>query len=890
MSVFCRDAELARLQSLFADALAGRGRVHFIAGEAGSGKSALIEAFVANAQAASDDVLATLTTCDSQTGSADAYLPFLETLAQLTGESDRFQSRTINSTNASRVRGALSITTQAIIEEVPDLIGNFIPGGGVIFHALRISAEKAGWLDKLESARRHTRMEGKIEAEKIFQLYTELLLGLSKHIPLILVFDDLHWVDSPSAQLLFHVARRIDKAKILLLGAYRPNDIELGRNGERHPMATVINELKRVHGDIVLPLGGETPEQRRAMADAMIDAEPNELDDEFRVAFFELTRGHPLFSSELLRSLREQGTLLQGDDGVWRQQGDIDWQRLPPRVEGVIEERINRLEPALQETATLASVQGQSFLTGVVCAMQDIDDRSLLRTLSRELEDRHALVVEGDTLRINQQRVTRFHFAHNLFQQYLYDAISRGERMYLHADVGDALERLYAERRDSVALQLAHHFSRAEEWDRAVPYFITAAKRALKLSSYESALDFLNTALEHVDALPAEHIEAERLEILLAMGGVQQALKGFTHPDVEAVFAQAATLASTASQPILAASALYGLWTAALFRLQLQEAEALGEQIRDIGVNQDEPVARLIASRALANGYYQEGRLAETAEHARQVIGQYEAERIEEYLLLLTYDPKIFCLGLLAWAQALLGELDAAATSRQQMFEAAEELNHPISTCVAHLCALKLAYNLRDMDRVREHATALGEIGREYGFSWYAACGDLFACWAHAMALGEDAGAAEAEALERIYHEGVAPDGNLIFHSQFCRMIAELLLEKAQFAEALSWAERGIRVAKEQREAVYVAELQRIRGLACASLGDDTAAADALRQALDRAGAGQERLFELRIHSSICAGAGPNAAESADALARLLATFGTTSDSEDLRAARKLLP
>jgi tetratricopeptide (TPR) repeat protein len=190
---------------------------------------------------------------------------------------------------------------------------------------------------------------------------------------------------------------------------------------------------------------------------------------------------------------------------------------------------------------------------------------------------------------------------------------------------------------------------------------------------------------------------------------------------------------------------------------------------------------------------------------------------------------------------------------------------------------------------VGEHARALADLGREYGFAWYAACGELFACWARAMALDEDAGAAEAATLERIYQTGVAPDGNLIFHSQFCRMIAELLHDKARYAEAQSWAERGIAVSVEHQEAIYLAELQRIRGLALAKLGHTAEALAALRGAQPVAAGAGQRLFELRIQLSLCELQGSPDDAARTELAALAEGFPATADNADLQAARALL-
>ena len=452
-----------------------RGKPAFIAGDAGTGKSTLVEAFIERAQERSPDLFATMTTCDSHTGESDPYLPFLETLSQLTGDTNRFKSPQIRKTNKDRLRGFASITTKALIEDAPNLIGSLIPGGSFIVNAVRFSAEKAGWIDRLEVAMKQAKLESRIESEKMFQLYTDLLTTLSQVVKLIVVLDDLQWVDTPSTQLLFHLSRRFANAPIFLIGTYRSNDLAMGRAGERHPMQSVISELKNLHGDIVVELGNESYSERRSFVDSLIDSEPNKLGEDFRESFLKHTKGHPLFSQELLKSFRERDSIVQDDEGSWVEKDEIEWNKLPPRVEGVIEERINRLREDLRETISVASVHGEFFLAQIVARLQEVNDRKLLKTLSRELDKRHGLIKEDETSKVRGQRVTRFHFAHSLFQKYLYNELSVSERINLHSDVGNMMEDLYGERSDDVAVQLAFHFTEAREFEKAIPYYLAAA-------------------------------------------------------------------------------------------------------------------------------------------------------------------------------------------------------------------------------------------------------------------------------------------------------------------------------------------------------------------------------------------------------------------------------
>src|SRR4029077_7978852 len=144
------------------------------------------------------------------------------------------------------------------------------------------------------------RLNSTLDQEKIFQQYTEAVQALSRDHTLILILDDLQWADSASLNLLFHLARQLKESRVLLLGTYRPDDVGLGRGGERHPLEPILNELKRYYGDIVVDLGAAQGTETRAFVDALVDAEPNRLDATFRNELFARTEGHPLFTVELL--------------------------------------------------------------------------------------------------------------------------------------------------------------------------------------------------------------------------------------------------------------------------------------------------------------------------------------------------------------------------------------------------------------------------------------------------------------------------------------------------------------------------------------------------------------------------------------------------------------
>jgi adenylate cyclase len=515
-----RGRELAQLDGFLKQALAAQGLTCFVTGEAGSGKTALVTEFARRVQEQHKDLVVAMGQSDAQTGVGDAHLPFREVLGQLTGDVDaKLAQGAITAENASRLRKLLVLSGQALVDVGPDLIGVFVPGAGLAARVGAFAAEKAGWLDKLETLVGKQRVgtgpgDSGIEQSHIFEQYANVLGRLSDKQPLLLVLDDLQWADSASIGLLFRLGRRIGGHRILLVGTYRPEEVAIGRAGERHPLEKVLAELKRYYGDIWVDLDRAEEVEGRHFVNAFLNTEPHQLEEGFRQKLFQHTGGHPLFTIELLRTMQERGDLVRDRQGRWVETPVLDWESLPERVEGVIEERIGRLGQELRQMLTVGSVQGEDFTAEVVARVQAADAGGLIRRLSAELERQHRLVMARGVRRLEQvgQRLSLYRFQHNLFQKYLYNELDEAERAYLHEDVGNALEELYGDQADEIAVQLARHFEEAGIADKARRYLERAGRQAAVRFANDEAIAYFSRAL----ALTPESNPGERYTLLLA--------------------------------------------------------------------------------------------------------------------------------------------------------------------------------------------------------------------------------------------------------------------------------------------------------------------------------------------------------------------------------------
>ena len=539
-----RERELAQLDELLTGALAGQLAVGFVAGEAGAGKTALVTEFARRAQGAHDELIFAIGDCNAHTGIGDPYLPFREILAQLTGDVDaKLAEGVITEENGRRLQSFLRSSGRAVVEYGPGLFEIFVPGSELLARIGARMARRFGWAKQLEEMLNHAKKSGATPAEgldqhHLFEQYANVLKSMAEERPLLLVLDDLQWVDPASASLLFHLCRRLGKTRLLILGTYRPADVS-GSDG-RHPLAPVLNEIKRLLGEVCVDLDRAGELEARSVVEALIDRDPNRLDDEFRRRLHQHTQGNPLFAIELLRSLRARGDLVPDDEGCWVTARDVDWDVLPARVEGVIAERIDRLGEEERGMLSAAAVEGEDFTGEVVARVQRLDERETVRRLSGDLHKRHHLVGAAGVRRVGRQRLSMYQFSHNLIRTYLYNVLDEAELSYLHEDVAIVLEELYGAYASEIAAQLADHFAAADLNEKACAYYLQAAERERQIYANEEAAEHFQRGLNLLERITsAESADDRQLPRRLHEGlGEVLALTG-RHAEARAEYAKA---------------------------------------------------------------------------------------------------------------------------------------------------------------------------------------------------------------------------------------------------------------------------------------------------------------------------------------------------------------
>jgi predicted ATPase/predicted Ser/Thr protein kinase len=847
-----RAGELESLGRLLEGALAGKGRVVFVTGEAGSGKTALIDEFARRSQQRHADLIVAGGNCDAQTGVGDPYLPFREVLGLLTGDVEaKRASGAITADHARRLWNLLPLATQALLDGGPDLVGTLLAPDNLVSRAAAFTPSPAGWRVRLEElARRRTSTPRDVNLQQsyLFEQCTKTLQQLAKQQPLLLELEDLHWADPGSCALLFHLARCVAGHRVLIVGTYRPAEIELEQRGERHPLHPTINELRRLFGDLELALGEEGT---RELVDALLDSEPNNLPEGFREALYQRTKGHPLFTVELLRSMRDQGMLTQDPEGCWIEGAALEWGTLPGRVEGAIGERMSRLSPELREVLSLASVQGEYFVAEVLAEVRGAAAREMAGLLSRELNQRHRLVSVHGVRRANGRRISTYRFRHILFQTYLYDRMDDVERSYLHEEVGTALETLVGEDVEEVAVQLAWHFEEAGVIPKAIQYLQQAGDRAVRLSANEEAIAHLTRALGLLDQLPdAPDRETTELALQLALGAPLLATAGPGSAELFRAYTRARELCDRVGNAPQLFQTLFLLVHHHANNGELGTALELAEQLLQVAESAEEPLPVVMAYWARGFVSYFLGRNAESRDDFARVVELYDAERDSSLAYVFGMDPAVSALSIGSLACWFLGLPGQALEQSEHGLAVARELDHPASLAHALAQSTGLAMFLRDVETLRDQTDTLLRLSTEKGVVLFRAFGTFVEGWL----LVEGQQTTEGIARLRQGLAAIEAAGSLLGRPFLLAKLAEAHGKAGNAEEGLTVLSDATSVARKTGDRTYEAELLRLEGELLLERGASAAPTEAevcFRRALDCARETGARSWELRATTSL---------------------------------------
>jgi len=846
-----REEELGRLTQMAQRGLAGKGQVVLVKGEAGCGKTALLHEFAYRAQKTYPELIVASGKCNAHTGIGDPYLPFIELLSLLTGDvASKWDAGIITRDHAARLWRLTPHTAQAVWENGKDLIETFIQGNALIERTQSASTVYLNWLEQLKKVveRKSTLpADAMLQQSNLFEQYTRVLQTLSRRQPLFLVLDDLQWIDAGSSSLLFHLGRRISENAILIVCSYRSDEIALGREGQRHPLESIVHEFKRDFGDIEIEVGKA---EGRTFVDDLIDSEPNNLDDNFRRTLYQQTKGHALFTLELLRNMQESGFIQKNEEGHWVTGPNLNWETLPARIDAVIEERISRLSEREREVLTTASVEGEEFTAEVIAKILEMTLRDLIKSLSSELDKHHHLVSAKGIRQLNVKRLSLYLFQHILFQRYLYNALDDVEKAHLHGETGHILETLYGDQVEEIAVSLARHFHLAGEIPKAVTYYHKAGEKAVRISANQEAAAHFKQAITLLLTLP-ESMERNKQELALqlALTVPLMATQGFASPEL----GQAANRAMDLCQEFGDTPEVFmALSQIALYhstRPEYRKALDIGIKITSLAEKLGDPMLKAISYYHTSWPWLNLGDQTRALEVLDRLNDMYDPEKHGYLAYLFGYDLGILSLAFSSWCLWLLGYPDQATERIDKAIVQARKREHPHTLAFALVGAVAMQWLLRNREGINRYVDELDPISYENGFIFWIGHVLIYRGEQKVLAGNVEEGIAQMR-------EGVATaraTGSETCLTRLFARMADTCLQAGEIDEGLAMADEGLQF-KDQFEEVYMeSELLRLKGELLREKGaDDDEVLEIFHKSIKIAQSQKAKSLELRAVMSLC--------------------------------------
>ncbi len=834
-----RGAERAELLAWMRAAMDGRRQMGFVTGEAGIGKTTLVDMALREMRRAPDARLRVAHgQCIEQYGGGEPYMPVLEAIAGLCRGPD---GPAVEATLREHAPGWLRATAT----REPG-VGSHEPLGGTHQYTLH---RLAVCLD-----------------------------ALSSDVPLALVLEDLQWSDYATLDLLSLLARRREPARLLVLCTLRPADAIV----RDHPVVKVKRELLRTDLCRELVLGGlPSADVEQYVSARFAEAE---LPAELVTLLVQRSEGSPFFMMALVQHLLDRGLVVKHGTR-WELSERIETLRtaIPDGLRALIEPRLDRLSPDELRVLEAASVAGPEFAAHAIVAAvppgSDLQDVERVEQLCDGLVRRQEILSDrGEAGWPNGMASTRYAFRHVFFQQVTSGRLSPSTRRRLHQTIGEGLEAAHAGRIGEVASALAAHFDRSGDVSRAIRYHKESATNASARYAYREARLHLDAALAGVRS-QAETPEslAQEASLLARLGATLIFLEGWGAEEAAAAYTRTCALADRIGKPRLRFRAMDSLLTIYTMRAEFTTVRSLGEQVMALATQLGDPGLAVNAHPTIGAALLHLGDLAGACAHGERGRA-----------LIDTTQPSIAGVSmglLLAGAYAHQGQVARARALNREVVTHAADIPIPYFRAHAMTYTAGVSQNLRDVAGARALADKAIQITTEWGFSVLRAEATVVRGWCTVQEGRIDEGLA---ALRAAFDDYVT-SGQRLGTTAYGIQVAEAYLAAGDIAAATAVLDAALVFVAETGERLYEHEIHRLKGecvLASAHTGAKAEAARHFERAIAVAAKASALLYELRATASLCRiGRRP----ARDRLTSLVALFGPDDDCADVRAARAML-
>jgi class 3 adenylate cyclase/predicted ATPase len=828
-----RDAEIKLLMRRWARAKAGHGQIVLISGEPGLGKSRITAALEERFQ--TEPHFRQRCFCSAYRQDSALY-PVIDQLARAA----RLEPADPPAARQEKLEALLALGS------APDddiaLIADFMSLPGSLRHKLPdLSPQR--------------------KKERTFEALIGRLESMARRRPVLIIFEDVHWIDPTSRELLDRIVERVRDLPVLLIVTFR-TEFQPPWIGERHVTMLVLDRLER--------------RSRSALVAQIVGGKV--LPDDVVAEIVDRTDGVPLFIEELTKSVLESG-LLREEGDRYALAGPLPPLAIPTSLHASLTARLDRLG-AVRHLAQIGAAFGRWFRYGSLRAVCDLSEDELRASLAR-------LVASELVFQSGSPPNAVYTFKHALVQEAAYGSLLRDTRQHLHGRIASALEAHFPELTDSQPELLARHYTEAGEVERSVCYWGKAARRSVARSAMTEAATQYHRGLEQLALLPDDVVRQRReLEFRSSLGTVLQSAKGYAAPETGETLARARELWQLLGSPSEFLHVCYAQSLYHAVRGELDLAHGFDKDLLRLSQQRNDAAGLILAHHSLGRNLMYAGELSSARYHLEEAL---ELCRLQPHSLVRQagVHPQVASQAFLAIVLFCLGHVVEARARSVAAIAEARQLAHPPSLAVSLTNGARLLSFTGNEAPLEEWAGELAEMATEQGFLLWRASGMIFRGWLRAV----DGDAAEGIALLRQGSADYHATGARVWVPYQIALLASAHEGAGEIDAALRLLGSALEVVERTGERWLVAELYRNQGRLGLRQGNPDAAEELYRKALRIAREQQARLWELRAATSLARLRRDQGrrSEAHALLAPVYSWFSEGFDTSDLRDARELL-